>query len=74
MVGESFRDDAPMTAGEAATVALDGVKAGRWRILVGDDAHVLDRMLREDPEGAYTREFYERLLEQADWRLGQLNG
>ncbi len=74
MQGESFRDDAPMTAGEAATVILDGVKAGRWRILVGDDAHVLDRMLREDPEGAYTREFYERLLEQADWRLGQLNG
>ena len=47
---------------------------GRWRILVGDDAHVLDRMLREDPEGAYTQAFYDRLLEQANWRLGQLGG
>ena len=44
------------------------------RILVGDDAHVLDRMLREDPEGAYTQAFYDRLLEQANWRLGQLGG
>src|SRR4249920_100078 len=34
-----FRDEAPMTAAAAATVILDGVKAGRWRILVGDDAH-----------------------------------
>ncbi|MCR9092725.1 MAG: SDR family oxidoreductase [bacterium] len=73
MQGESFRDDAPTTAGEAAAIILDGVKAGRWRILVGDDAHVLDRMLREDPEGAYTQAFYDRLLESTEWRLGSMN-
>src|SRR5580692_6463646 len=35
----TFRDEAPMTAAAAATVILNGVKAERWRILVGDDAH-----------------------------------
>lgn len=51
--GTMFRDAAPMTAAEAATVILDGVRAGKWRILVGDDAHALDEWVRADPEGAY---------------------
>src|SRR5476649_2577909 len=38
----SFRDEAPTTAAQAAKIILDGVKAERWRILVGDDAHRLD--------------------------------
>ncbi len=53
MVGQMFRDTAPMTAADAATVILDGVKAGRWRILVGDDAVRLDEAVRADPERAY---------------------
>jgi NAD(P)-dependent dehydrogenase (short-subunit alcohol dehydrogenase family) len=53
LMGESFRDNAPMTAAQAATVILDGVKAGRWRILVGDDAHKLDAAVRQDPEAVY---------------------
>jgi NAD(P)-dependent dehydrogenase (short-subunit alcohol dehydrogenase family) len=53
MVGQMFRDTAPMTAAEAATVILDGVRAGKWRILVGDDAHRLDEAVRADPENAY---------------------
>ena len=73
MRGEAFRDEAPMTAAEAATIILDGVKAGRWRILVGDDAQILDRMLREDPEGAYTQAFYERLRASTIWRLGDMD-
>ena len=64
-----FRDDAPMTAAAAATVILDGVKADRWRILVGDDAHGLDRMVRAEPEQAYEPEFYERMATEAGWRL-----
>lgn len=51
--GEMFRDSAPMTAAAAATVILDGVRAGAWRILVGDDAHALDVAVRADPENAY---------------------
>lgn len=53
MFGDLFRDNAPMTAAEAATVILDGVREGRWRILVGDDAHRLDAAVRANPEGAY---------------------
>ena len=71
--GEAFRDNAPTTAGEAAQIILDGVLAGRWRILVGDDAEVLDRMVREDPENAYSVEFNDRLKASTDWRLGSLN-
>ena len=32
---------------------LDGVRNGKWRILVGDDARALDDAVRADPEGAY---------------------
>ncbi|MGH2684491.1 MAG: SDR family NAD(P)-dependent oxidoreductase [Actinomycetota bacterium] len=53
MMGESFRENAPLTAAQAATIILDGVRAGRWRILVGDDAHTLDEAVRADPEAAY---------------------
>jgi NAD(P)-dependent dehydrogenase (short-subunit alcohol dehydrogenase family) len=73
MQGESFRDDAPTSAAQAATVILDGVRAGEWRILVGHDAHVLDEMVRAEPENAYTQDFYERLIGRTDWRLGGLN-
>jgi NAD(P)-dependent dehydrogenase (short-subunit alcohol dehydrogenase family) len=53
MMGEGFRDNAPTSASEAATVILDGVRAGKWRILIGDDAHALDERVRADPEAAY---------------------
>ncbi len=53
MFGEMFRDSAPLNAEQAATIILDGVRAGKWRILVGDDAHTLDEAVRADPEGAY---------------------
>src|SRR5690348_1736387 len=39
----SFLEDAPTTAAEAAKIILDGVKKDQWRILVGDDAHLLDK-------------------------------
>ncbi len=65
-----FHDDAPMTAAQAATVILDGVKAERWRILVGDDAHALDTMVRADPEQAYEPSFFQTLATQTGWRVG----
>ncbi len=67
---ESFRDDAPTTAEEAARVILDGVRNKRWRILVGDDAHALDRLVREDPEQAYEPAFMAKLLAATNWKLG----
>ena len=55
--GEMFRDNAPTTAEQAATVILDGVREGRWRILVGDDARALDENVRREPEHAYDETF-----------------
>lgn len=52
-MGSYFRDKAPMSAAEAATVILDGVREGRWRILVGEDAKHLDEVVRKHPEQAY---------------------
>jgi NAD(P)-dependent dehydrogenase (short-subunit alcohol dehydrogenase family) len=66
----SFRDEAPMTAAAAAKAILDGVKAERWRILVGDDAHKLDERVRKTPEQAYDPEFYKSFAEEVGWRLG----
>ena len=66
---ESFRDDAPMTAADAAAVILTGVREERWRILVGDDAHVMDRLIREAPEDAYEPVFMERLASETSWAL-----
>ena len=48
-----FRDKAPVSAAEAATVILDGVRSGAWRILVGRDAKTLDAAVRAKPEAAY---------------------
>jgi hypothetical protein len=56
MMGEGFRDTAPMTADQAATVILDGVRAGEWRILVGEDAKRLDERVRADPWSVYGAE------------------
>ena len=58
---EAFRDNAPMTAAEAATVILNGIKNNEWRILVGEDAKVLDEMVRANPWDAYTPEFHAQL-------------
>jgi NAD(P)-dependent dehydrogenase (short-subunit alcohol dehydrogenase family) len=66
----SFREDAPTTASAAAKIILDGVKAGRWRILVGDDAHRLDERVRQTPEHAYEPEFYQSFAAEVGWRLG----
>lgn len=67
---EAFRDQAPMSASDAAKVILDGVRAERWRILVGHDAEVLDKMVRETPEEAYEASFMERFVKAAGWNFG----
>lgn len=59
-INANFRDTAPTSAAEAATVILNGVKDGRWRLLVGADAERLDAMVRANPENAYTPEFADR--------------
>ena len=48
-----FRDKAPVSAAQAATIILDGVRAGTWRILIGQDAKMIDEKVRAKPEAAY---------------------
>ena len=48
-----FRNSAPLDAAGAATIILDGVRSGAWRILVGQDADALDGFVRAKPEAAY---------------------
>lgn len=59
--GVMFRDSAPTTAAQAADIILTGVRENQWRILVGDDAVGLDKLVREKAELAYTEEFYAEL-------------
>ena len=55
--GVQFRDNAPLSSPQAATIILDGVRSNKWRILVGDDAHLLDERIRANPESAYNVDF-----------------
>jgi len=52
-VETEFREKAPVTAAAAATIILDGVRSGAWRILIGEDAKGLDAAIRARPEAAY---------------------
>jgi NAD(P)-dependent dehydrogenase (short-subunit alcohol dehydrogenase family) len=71
---QMFHDMAPMTAAEAATVILDGVRADQWRILVGDDAHRLDEAVRANPEDAYDVNFGDVLFAELRDATDQLLG
>ncbi len=52
-----FETMATTTAAKAAKIILDGVKAERWRILVGEDVTRLDKRVRKNPEIAYDVDF-----------------
>jgi len=62
-----FRDSAPLSAAGAATIILDGVLSGAWRILVGQDAVSLDGFVRAKPDDAYD---YARLASMAAQNAG----
>ena len=64
---ERFRDEALTSAAQAATIILDGVKADRWRILVGADAHKIDEMVCQSPERAYDIAFFDEFARAAGW-------
>jgi hypothetical protein len=60
-----FREEAPTSAAQAATI-----KADRCRILVGEDAHRLDDLVRSSPEQAYDVDFFERFAREVGCRVG----
>jgi len=61
-----FRDKAPLSAAQAATIILDEVRSGAWRILVGEDAKMIDAAVRASPEAAYDyAQLFSGLAEEA---------
>src|SRR5437899_3647358 len=64
-----FTEEAPTSAAEAARIILAGVKADRWRILVGEDAQKIDERVRAAPERAYDLDFFESFAAEVGWRL-----
>jgi NAD(P)-dependent dehydrogenase (short-subunit alcohol dehydrogenase family) len=52
-----YESGGPLTPADAAETILAEVEAGNWRILVGEDAKIMDEMTRADPEVAYTNSF-----------------
>lgn len=59
---ERFRKEAPTTAAQAADEILEAVRSGAWRILVGDDARALDKLVRSSPEDAYEPEYIQKIV------------
>jgi hypothetical protein len=66
-----FVADAPTSAAKAAIIILDGVKADKLRILVGQDAHLIDGMVRQNPDQAYDEDFYAHFAAGAGWYPGR---
>ncbi|MCB1646272.1 MAG: SDR family NAD(P)-dependent oxidoreductase [Pseudomonadales bacterium] len=58
-----FRDNAPTSAASAASMMLDAVRNEKWRVLLGEDAHALDQVVRANPEQAYDPDFWQKLQE-----------
>jgi NAD(P)-dependent dehydrogenase (short-subunit alcohol dehydrogenase family) len=56
-IRDEFRDKG-FTAAQAAAIILDGVRSGSWRILVGDEAEMLDEQARANPEAPFDYERY----------------
>jgi len=65
--GEDFRDNAPCSSAQAATIIPDGVRNEQWRILVGEDAKMLDQMVRTYAETIYDPTFMETLREEGEF-------
>lgn len=62
---EDFRDNG-LRPEEAAKIILDGVREEKWRILVGEDAVMLDAAVRTNPEAVYDREFASAVFPDLD--------
>ena len=74
-VNSEFQDSAPLSAADAATIILDGVRSGSWRNLVGEDAKTLDAAVRARPEKHTTTPSYSaRCPQQPADEAGARNG
>ena len=58
---DRFENHAPVSATEAAQQMLQGVREGRWRILIGKDAVRIDALARAHPEELYEPAFLAKM-------------
>lgn len=58
--GNDFKNKAPVSAAEGARMIFEGVKAEKWHILLGEDAHRLDEAVRANPEDIYEVDFFNK--------------
>jgi NAD(P)-dependent dehydrogenase (short-subunit alcohol dehydrogenase family) len=61
---EDYVKFAPVSAADAAVTILAGIRSNRWRILVGEDANLLDHHVRKDPERVYDADFVSRFIKE----------
>jgi len=54
---DEFKDQG-FTAARAAAIILDGVRSGAWRILVGEEAEMLDEQVRANPRAPFNYDDY----------------
>jgi hypothetical protein len=50
---DDFRDKSPISSAQAAAIILAAVRAGTWRIVIGEDAKMIDERVRAKPAAAY---------------------
>ncbi|MEO8696261.1 MAG: SDR family NAD(P)-dependent oxidoreductase [Acidimicrobiales bacterium] len=51
-----FDTSGTLSSAQAATTILDGLRAGKWRIVVGYDLFIVDRVVRRHPTWAFAME------------------
>ena len=52
-LGGLFSDYEPVSAADAAAAVVDALRAGHWRVVIGQDAEAVDERVRADPWTAY---------------------
>ena len=68
LMAEEFKNSAPTSAATAARIILTGIKNGETRILVGEDAVVIDWLARMFPRLIYNDYFLVSVL--FPWMVG----
>ncbi|MFY9864411.1 MAG: SDR family oxidoreductase [Trebonia sp.] len=58
---DAFRDQGFLPV-QAAAIILDGVRSGAWRILVGEEAKMLDKQVRANPEAPFNHDGYAEMF------------
>ncbi|WP_037571695.1 SDR family NAD(P)-dependent oxidoreductase [Spirochaeta cellobiosiphila] len=48
-----IKDYIPVSAEDAAIVIINAIKKGDWRVLIGQDAYAIDKIVRENPFSIY---------------------